>query len=274
MENQSYVMHHYDSRNDADCASFISRRIHRRTAESIQKASSIHLPLDASRRGYMYDTNQTWVKLPARHLLHGVTEVIGARVSMLYYVPSFLYSLNVSLVHTLVQLGFSVQEWVKLHPGHFSELAKADPLSTKAVRGTADKEREKWKESINKELKGLLDRDTYEEVPASNVPLSQVQNAPARMVYVVKPVLQKDGCRYVKRKSRLVICGNFIQPYGETSTANLDVSVLRAVVTVGSTNGWSSHPRTYHNRRRPARHLQPPKICVDFVLFHLTHSGS
>eukprot|EP00971_Amphidinium_carterae_P319771 6355861-Amphidinium_carterae.1 len=58
------------------------------------------------------------------------------------------------------------------------------------------------------------------------------------MVYVVKPALKEDGSRYVKRKSRLVICGNFLKPYGETSTANLDVSVLRAVITVGMTYEW------------------------------------
>eukprot|EP00971_Amphidinium_carterae_P156715 3106654-Amphidinium_carterae.1 len=46
---------------------------------------------------------------------------------------------------------------------HFSELAKAHPISLKAVRGTVDKEREKWRESMNKELQGLVDRNTYEE---------------------------------------------------------------------------------------------------------------
>eukprot|EP00971_Amphidinium_carterae_P172186 3413914-Amphidinium_carterae.1 len=77
---------------------------------------------------------------------------------------------------------------------------------------------------MSKELQGLVARDTYEEVSAASVPLDQVQSAPARMVYVVKPALKEDGSRYVKRKSRLVICGNFLKPYGETSTANLDVS--------------------------------------------------
>eukprot|EP00971_Amphidinium_carterae_P062133 1229958-Amphidinium_carterae.1 len=77
---------------------------------------------------------------------------------------------------------------------------------------------------MGKELKGLVDRKTYDEVSASEVSLSQVQNAPARMVYVVKPAIADDGTRFVKRKSRLVICGNFLNPYGETSTANLDIS--------------------------------------------------
>eukprot|EP00971_Amphidinium_carterae_P329173 6461475-Amphidinium_carterae.1 len=64
----------------------------------------------------MYDTNQNWVKLPARQLLHGVTAVHGTRVSMSYYVPSFLYSLDDSLAHTLDQLGFSIREWVEQRP--------------------------------------------------------------------------------------------------------------------------------------------------------------
>eukprot|EP00971_Amphidinium_carterae_P208115 4129437-Amphidinium_carterae.1 len=62
----------------------------------------------------------------------------------------------------------------------------------KAVRMTEGNEREKWKESMSKELKGLLDRETYNEVSADKVPLSQVQNAPARMVYVVKPAIGED----------------------------------------------------------------------------------
>eukprot|EP00971_Amphidinium_carterae_P247501 4914454-Amphidinium_carterae.1 len=63
----------------------------------------------------------------------------------------------------------------------------------KAVRNTVNQEKERWKESMKKELKGLLDRDTYEEVTADAVPLSQVQNAPAPMVYVVKPAVNDDG---------------------------------------------------------------------------------
>eukprot|EP00971_Amphidinium_carterae_P224889 4461467-Amphidinium_carterae.1 len=66
----------------------------------------------------------------------------------------------------------------------------------------------------------------------------QVQSASARMVYKVRPALKKDGLRHVKRKSRLVICGNCLKPYGKTFTANLDVLVLRAVITVGMTYGW------------------------------------
>eukprot|EP00971_Amphidinium_carterae_P331692 6465423-Amphidinium_carterae.1 len=324
MEELAYMPLHYDARNDTDCSSWVISGgnytggllwVEHPEGKYHPPRELWRTPTDATRRGFMYDTNQTWVKLPARHVLHGVTQVRGSRVSMSYYVPSFLYSLDVTITRTLDQIGFPIREWIQRNPKsvyvplneefhtaldkqdsrgvedllaativpttatahmaqaavlatadletmlhtlephamavqelqtlpldvdkHFAELAKAHPISMKAVRNTMSSEREKWKESMNKELKGLLDRDTYEEVTADSVPLSQVQNAPARMVYVVKPAVKDDGTRFVKRKSRLVICGNFLNPYGETSTANLDISVLRAVVTVGMTNGWS-----------------------------------
>eukprot|EP00971_Amphidinium_carterae_P273912 5436297-Amphidinium_carterae.1 len=130
---------------------------------------------------------------------------------------------------------------------------------------------------MGKELKGLVDRKTYDEVSASDVPLSQVQNrwqnAPARMVYVVKPAIADDGTRFVKRKSRLVICGNFLTPYGETSTANLDISVLRTLISVGLTNKWrfasADIPQAFlYASIEQGRnvYLKPPKVCVDFGL--------
>eukprot|EP00971_Amphidinium_carterae_P350870 6491783-Amphidinium_carterae.1 len=84
---------------------------------------------------------------------------------------------NVSLAYTLVQLGFPAEQWLKQHPDsiynvsaiqelrilpkdvdkQFSELAKAHPISMKAVRNTEGKEREKWKGRMGKELKKLVD---------------------------------------------------------------------------------------------------------------------
>eukprot|EP00971_Amphidinium_carterae_P286552 5689047-Amphidinium_carterae.1 len=108
----------------------------------------------------------------------------------------------------------------------------------KAVRGTVDKERKKWKE---------------------------VENAPARMVYVVKPAVKEDG----KKVEASYTC-NFLQPYGKTFTANLDVSVLRAVVTVGMTYGWKFAPADIpqaflYASIEDGQHISP-KICVDFGL--------
>eukprot|EP00971_Amphidinium_carterae_P148803 2950237-Amphidinium_carterae.1 len=93
------------------------------------------------------------------------------------------------------------------------------------------------------------------------------------MVYVVKPAIADDGTRFVKRKSRLVICGNFLNPYGETSTANLDIFVLRTLILVGLTNKWrfafADIPQAFlYASIEQGRnvYLKPSKICVDFGL--------
>eukprot|EP00971_Amphidinium_carterae_P167709 3323022-Amphidinium_carterae.1 len=65
MEELTYMPLHYDAKNDTACSSWVisgAPREHWRT------------PADASKLGYMYDTYQTWVKLPARYVLHGVTQ--------------------------------------------------------------------------------------------------------------------------------------------------------------------------------------------------------
>eukprot|EP00971_Amphidinium_carterae_P272333 5404640-Amphidinium_carterae.1 len=136
-----------------------------------------------------------------------------------------------------------------------------------------DKHFSKMERKHEQRVKGLVDRETYNEVSAEKVPLSQVQNAPARMVCVVKPAVAEDGTRFVKRKSRLVICGNFLNPCGETSTANLDISVLRSLVSVGLSNHWkfasADIPQAFlYASIEEGRHvyLRPPKICVDFGL--------
>eukprot|EP00971_Amphidinium_carterae_P133198 2637621-Amphidinium_carterae.1 len=69
-------------------------------------ASTIHHersgePKDARLKGYMYDTNRNWVKLPARQLLRGVTAVHGTRV---FHSPIHWISLA------------SLSEWVEQRP--------------------------------------------------------------------------------------------------------------------------------------------------------------
>ena len=108
----------------------------------------------------------------------------------------------------------------------FADLAKSHPIALKAVRNAKGAELEKWKKSIKKEIDGLLDRDTFVEIDESSVDTSRIQSAPARMVFVIKPGLNDDQTRFVKRKSRIVICGNYLQQFGETSTANLDIAVF------------------------------------------------
>eukprot|EP00971_Amphidinium_carterae_P243800 4841875-Amphidinium_carterae.2 len=68
---------------------------------------------DENLRGYLYDTLHTWVKLPARHCLHGVTRVKGTRISLSYYVPRFFVYIRrfVGLYSGTARIPF--EQWLK-----------------------------------------------------------------------------------------------------------------------------------------------------------------
>ena len=262
-------------------------------------------PEDGNLRGVFVDTHHQWLCFPAKDVLHCVEPVkSGTRYSITLYSPNCLKELSSELIDQLEGLNFPldlkekpqgqarcvrVQTREDTQPcamavqeiGHipenvdtaWSEIAKAHPISLNAVRKTTGAEREKWKASMKKEIQGLLDRETYTEVKESSVNSERIQQAPARMVYVIKPSVDDKGVRTLKRKSRLVICGNFLMPYGETSTANLDVAVFRSAVAVGLTKDWkfasTDIPQAFLNASiDPDRevYLRPPKICIDMGL--------
>eukprot|EP00971_Amphidinium_carterae_P260511 5168525-Amphidinium_carterae.2 len=84
--NTSCLNLHYDARNDAECALWVISGgsysggllwFEHPEGKYHPPREIGRTPDDAQLKGYMYDTYQTWVKLPARQLLHGVTEVHG-----------------------------------------------------------------------------------------------------------------------------------------------------------------------------------------------------
>eukprot|EP00971_Amphidinium_carterae_P298805 5936355-Amphidinium_carterae.1 len=116
---------HYDLRNDADCSSWVISDgnytegqlwVEHPNGTECPPSELWRTPDDKNLRGYLYETKHIWVKLPAGHFLYGVTPVKGTRVSLSYYVPRFLCTLDVSLAYTLVQLEFSVKQWLKQYP--------------------------------------------------------------------------------------------------------------------------------------------------------------
>eukprot|EP00971_Amphidinium_carterae_P021867 431641-Amphidinium_carterae.1 len=83
LEGLSSIKLHIDSRNDSECSSWvISDGVYTGGLLWVMDVEGQHpppielwrTPADKDLRGTFYDTYHRWVKLPARHLLHGVTK--------------------------------------------------------------------------------------------------------------------------------------------------------------------------------------------------------
>eukprot|EP00971_Amphidinium_carterae_P146758 2908533-Amphidinium_carterae.2 len=187
MDSTSCLKLHYDARNDEECASWVICGgtfsggllwVEHLEGKYHPPREIWRTPEDETRKGYMYDTNQSWIKLPAKHLLHGVTEVQGFPIKewveqcpRSVYVPMsqdlataiknfpVLRTQETRGVKNFVTANSAQEEDIDMSPHamavqelhalpkdvdkHFSELAKAHPLSMKAVRNTVDgRERE------------------------------------------------------------------------------------------------------------------------------------
>eukprot|EP00971_Amphidinium_carterae_P113214 2242581-Amphidinium_carterae.1 len=59
----------------------------------------------------------------------------------------------------------------------------------KAIRNTEGKKREEWKESMGRELRGLIDCQTYDVFLQRRCQCPKVQNVPARIIdFVHQPL--------------------------------------------------------------------------------------
>eukprot|EP00971_Amphidinium_carterae_P325116 6455218-Amphidinium_carterae.1 len=109
-------------------------------------------------------------------------------------------------------------------------LSKAVPISAEAVRQTAGKERELWRDALRSELNSLEDNRVFYKVTADRARELQQAGASsvlARLVLVLKP--EDNG---FKRKARIVACGNFIGLYESYDVSNLDAAIFRTVLQI------------------------------------------
>eukprot|EP00971_Amphidinium_carterae_P330643 6463784-Amphidinium_carterae.3 len=93
-------------------------------------------------------------------------------------------------------------------------LLTAVSISAEAVRNTQGRERELWKAALESELTSLEDNRVLYKVSSERA---------------LEPLLFRLG---VKRKARIVACGNFIGQYETYDVSNLDVAVFRCVLQV------------------------------------------
>ena len=129
--------------------------------------------------------------------------------------------------------------------------AKSIPVSPKTVASSQGAMREKWLESIYKEIENFLQNMAIDDADHSLVLQWKSKGKwplPCQMVFVLKPLTQSqqqgsDIHDEYKHKSRMVICGNFAT-WGEhsTTTTNLDAPLLRLMLSLACSKEttWSS----------------------------------
>ena len=129
--------------------------------------------------------------------------------------------------------------------------AKSIPASPKTVESSQGAMRERWLQSIDKEIENFLQNMAIDDAdPALVVAWKQKGKwpLPCQMVFVLKPLTQSqqqgnDVHEEYKHKSRMVICGNFAA-WGEhsTTTTNLDAPLLRLMLSIACSKEttWSS----------------------------------
>ena len=124
---------------------------------------------------------------------------------------------------------------------NFTIKAKSIPVTPKTVASSQGAVRERWLVSIYKEIENFLQNMAIKDADPSLVVKWKSLGKwrlPCQMVFVLKPLTQTqqtedDVDQDYKRKSWLVICGNFAA-WGEhsTTTTNLDVPLLRLMLSL------------------------------------------
>ena len=126
--------------------------------------------------------------------------------------------------------------------------AKSIPVSPKTVASSQGAMRERWLQSIYKEIENFLQNMAIDDADPALWKQKGKWPLPCQMVFVLKPLTQSqqqgnDVHEEYKHKSRLVICGNFAT-WGEhsTTTTNLDAPLLRLMLSLACSREttWSS----------------------------------
>ncbi|CAE7228392.1 unnamed protein product [Symbiodinium sp. CCMP2456] len=98
-----------------------------------------------------------------------------------------------------------------------------------------------WKESIRKEVEGLTSSGTLRPVPLTDArrmaQAGEIVLVPAKTVHTIKPPSQDQEGLY-KRKSRLVICGNYVNSDVEVYTASANAESVRVSLSYAAHKKW------------------------------------
>ncbi|CAE7422676.1 GIP [Symbiodinium sp. CCMP2456] len=131
-----------------------------------------------------------------------------------------------------------------------------------------------WKESIRKEVEGLMSSGTLRPVPLADArkmaQAGEIVLVPAKTVHTIKPPNQGQEGLY-KRKSRLVICGNYVNSDVEVYTASANAESVRVSLSYAAHKRWhgaitdvnSAFTLTPMEESKVKYAITVPKVVVD-----------
>ncbi|CAE7333282.1 unnamed protein product [Symbiodinium sp. KB8] len=101
---------------------------------------------------------------------------------------------------------------------------------------------EKWRESIQKEIEVLETSGTLRRISLSEAKrladAGEIVLVPSKTVHTIKPPSGGSGDKMYKRKTRMVICGNYVSNEVEVYTAAANAESVRAALSFAAHRRW------------------------------------
>ena len=101
---------------------------------------------------------------------------------------------------------------------------------------------EKWRESIQKEIEVLETSGTLRRISLSEAKrladAGEIVLVPSKTVHTVKPPSGGSGDKMYKRKTRMVICGNYVSNEVEVYTAAANAESVRVALSLAAHRRW------------------------------------
>ena len=102
---------------------------------------------------------------------------------------------------------------------------------------------DEWRESIQKEIEVLETSGTLRRIPLQEAKRladsGEIVLVPSKTVHTVKPPSGGSGSQLYKRKTRMVICGNYVSNEVEVYTAAANAESVRVALSLAARRRWA-----------------------------------
>ena len=131
------------------------------------------------------------------------------------------------------------QDYEQLLDSLQDDLQVTHTVPLQQVKPVADR----WSKAIQKEILNLFNTGTLKKIKLTDAKKMEAQGllrlVPSKGVFTLKPPAEKGGG--FKRKYRLVLCGNFVDPadaQGSLYAGGVGAETLRSILTTTSSRSW------------------------------------